>query len=227
MTYQTTPGTIPHRVVEHLRTLPPGTQLTAGQLGDALDVDPSLLRKCLLVPVMRGMIATVQSPADKRRLLYSLGYGVTGKLADAPSKPAGVAPSVFAVPPASAPEAKADHTDDSAKMPFGATEVTSDIINCVCGYSSLADVLNRAFDQAARGKGAQRHAQGQAFNRQPMQDLIRLHGVGFATGQASKKAQESHRLPRSHAVAELLGAINYLAGAIIAIEAGDTSHAAD
>lgn len=103
----------------------------------------------------------------------------------------------------------------------------ADIIRCVPGYASLADVLNRAFDQAARGKGAERHAQGQPFDRQPMQDLIRLHGIGFATGQASKKAQEAHRLPRDRAVAELLGAINYLAGAIIAIEAGDTQHTTD
>lgn len=91
-------------------------------------------------------------------------------------------------------------------------------------YASLGLVLTRAYAQAATGKGAERHGQGQPFERQPMQDLIRLHGVGFATGQASKKAQEALRLPRARAVAELLGAINYLAGAVIAIEAGDTHH---
>jgi hypothetical protein len=91
-------------------------------------------------------------------------------------------------------------------------------------YASLGRVLTRAHAQAATGKGAERHGQGQPFERQPMQDLIRLHGVGFATGQASKKAQEALRLPRARAVAELLGAINYLAGAVIAIEAGDTHH---
>lgn len=91
-------------------------------------------------------------------------------------------------------------------------------------YASLGRVLTRAYAQAATGKGAERHGRGQPFERQPMQDLIRLHGVGFATGQASKKAQEALRLPRARAVAELLGAINYLAGAVIAIEAGDTHH---
>lgn len=91
-------------------------------------------------------------------------------------------------------------------------------------YASLGRVLTRAYAQAATGKGAERHGQGQPFERQPMQDLIRLHGVGFATGQASKKSQEALRLPRARAVAELLGAINYLAGAVIAIEAGDTHH---
>lgn len=60
----------------------------------------------------------------------------------------------------------------------------------VHGYERLADVLQRAYDQAALGKGKERHANGKAFHKQPMQDLIRLHGVGFATGQASKKAGE-------------------------------------
>jgi hypothetical protein len=92
------------------------------------------------------------------------------------------------------------------------------------GYHQLADVLRRAYRQAATGKGAERHAQGQPFEAQPMQHLIGLYGVGFATGQAAKKAQESHRLPRERAVAELLGAINYLAGAVVAIEAGKTHH---
>ncbi len=86
------------------------------------------------------------------------------------------------------------------------------------GYETLAVVLERAFYQAARGKGAERHAQAMPFEDQPMQKLIDLYGVGFALGQAGKKAQESQRLPHHRAVAELLGAINYLAGAIIGME---------
>ncbi len=87
------------------------------------------------------------------------------------------------------------------------------------GYAALADVMTRALEQASAGKGAQRHAQGQAFEQQPMQQLIRLYGVGFALGQAAKKAQEAQRLPTvERQVAELLGAINYLAGAVIALE---------
>lgn len=86
------------------------------------------------------------------------------------------------------------------------------------GYESLADVLERAFDQAANGKGNDRHAQGQPFDQQPMQLLIKLYGPGFALGQAAKKAQESQRLPYERAVAELLGAINYLAGAVISLD---------
>lgn len=86
------------------------------------------------------------------------------------------------------------------------------------GYHSLATVLLRAFEQAARGKGAERHAQGAPFDQQPMQELCSLYGVGFALGQAAKKAQESQRLPHARAVAELLGAINYLAGAVVFME---------
>lgn len=91
------------------------------------------------------------------------------------------------------------------------------------GYDKLADVLSRAFDQAAHGKGRERHANDKPFDKQPMQDLIRLHGVGFATGQASKKASEAMGLPSTdRKVAELLGAIVYLAGAVIAVEGADT-----
>lgn len=86
------------------------------------------------------------------------------------------------------------------------------------GYESLASVLARALFQAAHGKGAERHAQALPFDQQPMQQLISMYGVGFALGQAGKKAQESQRLPHESAVAELLGAINYLAGAVIALE---------
>lgn len=86
------------------------------------------------------------------------------------------------------------------------------------GYESLANVLDRAYRQAAYGKGKERHANNRPFDQQPMQDIIRLHGVGFATGQASKKASEALGLQPGHDVAELLGAIVYIAGAIIALE---------
>jgi hypothetical protein len=97
----------------------------------------------------------------------------------------------------------------------GGFAVTMDAL----GYSSLARVLGRAFDQAANGKGKERHAGELPFDKQPMQTLCGLYGVGFALGQAAKKTQEAQRLPRDRAVAELLGAINYLAGAVIFLEA--------
>lgn len=87
------------------------------------------------------------------------------------------------------------------------------------GYEDMAAVLQRALDQASKGKGDERHAQGRAFADQPMQQLISLYGPGFALGQAAKKAQESQRLPAGQDVHELLGAIVYLAGTVIHIEA--------
>jgi hypothetical protein len=86
------------------------------------------------------------------------------------------------------------------------------------GYNCLRDGLVRAYDQAAKGKGDERHAQGSAFEDQPMQKIIDLYGVGFALGQSAKKAQESMRLPKDRAITELLGGINYLAGVIINME---------
>lgn len=92
------------------------------------------------------------------------------------------------------------------------------------GYEDLALVLQRAFSQAAHGKGKERHANGEPFSHQVMQDGARRFGVGSLLFQAFKKSEESQRLPHDRAVAELLGAIVYLAGAVIAMErkaAGD------
>jgi hypothetical protein len=86
------------------------------------------------------------------------------------------------------------------------------------GYEYLAHVLGRAFDQAAIGKGHQRHANGEPFHEQVMQDGARRFGTGALLFQAYKKAEESQRLPHERAVAELLGSIVYLAGAVISLE---------
>jgi len=55
------------------------------------------------------------------------------------------------------------------------------------------------------------------FDRQPICEIARMVGPGYCLGQAMKKAQESARLPRDRAEAELLGAINYLAAAVIVL----------
>lgn len=86
------------------------------------------------------------------------------------------------------------------------------------GYESLSLVLRRAFLQAAEGKGNERHANGEPFDEQVMQTGAHRFGVGALLFQAFKKSEESQRLPHDRAVAELLGAINYLAGAVIAME---------
>ena len=90
------------------------------------------------------------------------------------------------------------------------------------GYESLARVLDEALEQAQRGKGAVRHASpGDAFVDQPIVlicELLGAGGISFALGQAVKKTLESTRLFEAHARAELLGAINYLAAAVLLID---------
>jgi len=86
-------------------------------------------------------------------------------------------------------------------------------------YEYLKDILNKAYDRAAKGKGAERHGNDLCFEDQPMQTISELigtnHGCLF---QAVKKIQESTRLGDRNAINELLDAIVYLAGAIIYIE---------
>lgn len=87
-------------------------------------------------------------------------------------------------------------------------------------YDGLARVFARAFNQASNGKGMERHGgAGVPFENQPMTVINAMLGStdGFIY-QAIKKSVESKRLPSQRAVAELLGAINYLAGAVLALE---------
>ena len=91
-------------------------------------------------------------------------------------------------------------------------------------YAALSRSLSAAYNQAAAGKGKERHANGKAFDRQPIMEIARMVGPGYQLGQAMKKAQEaSGMLSRNEpdrAQAELLGAINYLAAAWLLIEEG-------
>ncbi|QKN87934.1 hypothetical protein Alexa_053 [Acinetobacter phage vB_AbaP_Alexa] len=89
------------------------------------------------------------------------------------------------------------------------------------GYEKLDDVLARAFKQASEGKGKERHANDLPFHEQPMQQVNRMVGVGFSHGQAIKKIVESQNMPPEQAVHELLGAICYIAGGIITLEAAN------
>lgn len=88
------------------------------------------------------------------------------------------------------------------------------------GYDKLFAVLMQAFNQASEGKGKERHARtGVAFQDQPMALINKQIGSidGFIY-QAHKKSLEAIRLPDGRAQAEILGAINYLAGAVIALD---------
>lgn len=90
----------------------------------------------------------------------------------------------------------------------------------VPGYERLMVVLDEAYQQAAVGKGAERHGQDLPFEHQPMQQISRLLDTdGGMAYQAIKKIQEARRLPTvERQKRELLGAINYLAGMVIYLE---------
>ena len=87
-------------------------------------------------------------------------------------------------------------------------------------YASLRKVLEEAVQQASAGKGKERHAtEGERFEDQQIVQEGRWIGTNHGQiFQARKKAMESTRLPKERARAELLGAIVYLAAAVIILD---------
>jgi hypothetical protein len=85
-------------------------------------------------------------------------------------------------------------------------------------YSDLFEVLRDALEEAQEGKGAVRHGNGMSFTDQPALTITRAVGLGFPLGQAMKKIQESQRMDTDAAKRELLGAINYLAAAVLFLD---------
>jgi hypothetical protein len=91
----------------------------------------------------------------------------------------------------------------------------------VPGYESLATVYDSAIEQASEGKGRERHAsEGEAYEDQIICEVARRVGLGYPLGQAVKKIYESQRIGGERGVAELLGALNYVAAAIIVMREG-------
>lgn len=94
------------------------------------------------------------------------------------------------------------------------------------GYEKLVAVFQAAHDQAAHGKGKERHANGLPFHEQRMQSISKLldspDGMAY---QVVKKMTEGLQFEdRQQREKELLGAINYLAGIVIFFrEAGEGS----
>lgn len=98
------------------------------------------------------------------------------------------------------------------------SEQSEMVIHIEPGYQLLAATLVKALEQAQTGKGKERHANGRSFARQPIMEIGRMVGPGYQIGQAMKKGQEAMRLPTAERqIAELLGAINYLAAAVLLI----------
>ena len=85
-------------------------------------------------------------------------------------------------------------------------------------YLVLHRVLHDALDQAASGKGKDRHAMGEPFEEQLMCLLARQLGPQGPAFQVCKKVVEACRLPYPANVREVLGAINYAAGMVIEME---------
>lgn len=89
-------------------------------------------------------------------------------------------------------------------------------------YKELSGVFNKALEQASYGKGKERHANNLPFEKQRMQTLTDAFGLGFTLGQAAKKCAEAKGMAARDdlqaAKFELLGALNYIAGAYIHID---------
>jgi hypothetical protein len=84
-------------------------------------------------------------------------------------------------------------------------------------YDSLYKVLLAAYNQASNGKGKERHQLNdeEHFENQKICEIARRLSIDYNLGQAVKKIYESKRLTNGRDVAELYGAINYIAAAII------------
>ena len=114
--------------------------------------------------------------------------------------------------------------DDNFKLPHGyGAQIVTFCIPDGHPYAPLVQVLERAYKQSADGKGKERHAGvGLGFMQQPIMNIGRMVGPGFAAGQVQKKAQEAIgmvlRGEHRAAVAELLGVIVYAASAVLLIE---------
>lgn len=95
----------------------------------------------------------------------------------------------------------------------------------VPGYENLARILQGAYDQSAKGKGKERHANAKPFDKQPIMEIARMIGVGGHSYQICKKAQEAtgmvQREKLDAAIAEMRGVIVYAAAAILLIEGMD------
>ena len=79
----------------------------------------------------------------------------------------------------------------------------------------LKAVLSLAYTQAMNGKGKERHAEDKPFDAQIWSIITKTVGLGFPLGQSMKKWNEAQRMAKDAAIRELLGAINYIAMAVI------------
>lgn len=80
----------------------------------------------------------------------------------------------------------------------------------------LYDVFVAAIEQAMFGKGQRHGGNVTPFLDQPWAHYVKMHGRGFATGQAAKKLEEAASLRNGEAFeTEIFGAMVYLGMAIL------------
>jgi hypothetical protein len=75
MPYEALPGTIPHRAVEHLKTLDEGSELSTVDFAAALEVEPHAFVQCMGAPRKHRVVNVRRSDSRGRALLWSLGTG--------------------------------------------------------------------------------------------------------------------------------------------------------
>jgi len=96
------------------------------------------------------------------------------------------------------------------------------------GYTGLWDTLVSALERAEKGKGRERHSNGEAFEQQLICQFERA-GLSFCAGQAVKKLFEQERMCAAGnvegAVKELLDVIVYSAARVIVLQERMQQHA--
>ena len=86
-------------------------------------------------------------------------------------------------------------------------------------YKTLKIALDAAFNRAAKGKGADRHANGRPFDQQPILSIQRdLGSTQFALGQIMKKTTELTKFNDDDAKKELLDIMVYAAAAWVYLD---------
>lgn len=104
------------------------------------------------------------------------------------------------------------------------TRQVPDLVAHDLRYAELKRVLQMAHDQAASGKGRERHDHDgrSSFEQQLICQVGRYtNSTVGCIQQAVKKSVESTRIRGKEAkIREILGAINYLAAAVLLVEEG-------
>lgn len=76
MTYETTPGTLPHRALEYLKSRPPGTELSTAVFADIMGADIAGFSTTMANCLRAGLMKATTKPGNRRLLYWSLGDGV-------------------------------------------------------------------------------------------------------------------------------------------------------